>query len=74
MNILVGILAGMVAGVIIGVLVDRDVLYKISGKIKIKGRGHQVSDLMDLNLEDPPPGVKKRHIKRFLRMKRKLKK
>jgi len=72
MTWIIGVLAGMVAGVILGVVVDRDTVNKISGKIKIKGRGHHITDLVDLDLEDIPPGLKKRHIRKLVRMQKKL--
>jgi hypothetical protein len=67
MTWLAAVLAGMVAGLVLGVVIDKDVLYKI-GRIKLKGSGHH----LDLDLNSLPPGVKKRHIKRLERLKRKL--
>ena len=61
MTWLVYLLTGALIVALLWALTDRDILYKISGRIKIKGRGHQVNDLLDVDLENLPPGIKKRH-------------
>ena len=44
---LVAFLGGTVIGVIIGVWIDKDTVQKF-GRIKIKGRSHNVTDLLDI--------------------------
>ena len=74
MTWLIYLLSGALIIALLWALTDRDVLYKISGRIKIKGRGHQVKDLLDMDLGDLPPGIKKRHVRKLERLKRKLRK
>ena len=44
-------LLGMVGGIILGVVIDKDTVVKI-GRFKIKGEGHTVSDVIDVNLKE----------------------
>ena len=66
-GIAIGVLSGALVIALIWAITDRDILYKI-GRIKLKGSGHH----LNLSLATLPPGVKKRHIRRLERLKRKL--
>ena len=44
-------LLGMVGGIILGVVIDKDTVVKI-GRFKIKGKGHTVSDVVDINFKE----------------------
>lgn len=69
---LVTFLAGVVVGIILGVVIDKDTLLKV-GRIKIKGRGHQVDHLLDMD-EDFPERISRRKVRKLNKLKRKLKK
>ena len=62
------LLAGMVLGVIIGVRIDADTIYKIA-RIKIKGRGHTVTDLVDVTNPKKESRQSRRQIRRENRQK-----
>jgi len=62
------LLAGMVLGVIIGVRIDADTIYKIA-RIKIKGRGHTVTDLVDVTNPKKESRQSRRQIRRENRRK-----
>ena len=61
-------LAGMVLGVIIGVRIDADTIYKIA-RIKIKGRGNVVTDLVDVTNPKKESRQSRRQIRRENRHK-----
>ena len=61
-------LLGMVGGIIVGVVIDKDTVIKI-GRFKIKGEGHTVSDVIDVNLKEFKK--KQREEKRRLKQLRK---
>ena len=68
---LIAFFAGLSAGIVIGVLIDRDTLLRV-GRIKIKGRGQQVSDVLDIDLKDLPPNISRRKLRKLERLKSKL--